>query len=110
VRDSAGLAAGERRANLAGSFVARPGRPVGDAVLVLVDDVVTSGATLTEAAAVLAAVLAAERSDGAVPVLAAVVAATPRPVPVTLRAGTRAAGADGRDRGADRLSVPEEGD
>ena len=42
--------------------------------LVLVDDVVTSGATLTEAAGVLAAVV----RPGGPPVLAAVVAATPR--------------------------------
>jgi predicted amidophosphoribosyltransferase len=77
VRDSAGLGAGERRANLAGSFASRTEPPPDDAVVVLVDDVVTSGATLTEAAAVLGA----QRSDGAVPVLAAVVAATPRPAP-----------------------------
>ncbi|WP_245177515.1 hypothetical protein [Geodermatophilus sp. DF01-2] len=75
-RDSAGLSAAQRRANLAGTFALRPGRrdvPAG-AVLVLVDDVVSSGATLTEAAAVLtpAAVPAG------LPVLAAVVAATPR--------------------------------
>ena len=72
-RDSASLSAAQRRANLAGTFVPRR-RPVQpEAVLVLVDDVVTSGATLTEAAAVLASV----RPDGP-PVLAAVVAATPR--------------------------------
>jgi predicted amidophosphoribosyltransferase len=76
VRDSAGLSAAQRRANLAGSFVrdgARPGPPPG-ALLVLVDDVVTSGATLTEAATALAA--GAGPDDP--PVLAAVVAATPR--------------------------------
>jgi orotate phosphoribosyltransferase-like protein len=50
--------------------------------VVLVDDVVTSGATLTEAAAALAGIGPA---DGP-PVLAAVVAATPR---ATLRSGTR---------------------
>jgi predicted amidophosphoribosyltransferase len=76
VRDSAGLSASQRRANLAGTFVRDPARPrpPSGALLVLVDDVVTSGATLTEAAAALAA--GAPR-DGA-PVLAAVVAATPR--------------------------------
>jgi predicted amidophosphoribosyltransferase len=74
VRDSAGLSAGERRVNLAGSFAARGEVPT-DGVLVLVDDVVTSGATLTEAAAALTA----GRGRGGVPVLAAVVAATPRP-------------------------------
>jgi predicted amidophosphoribosyltransferase len=76
VRDSAGLTAGQRRANLAGTFVPYlpVGRPPPGALLVLVDDVVTSGATLTEAAAALAA---AGRPDGP-PVVAAVVAATPR--------------------------------
>jgi predicted amidophosphoribosyltransferase len=76
VRDSAGLSAAQRRANLAGTFV--PGAEVDDvpagALLVLVDDVVTSGATLTEAAAALAAAGARD----ALPVVAAVVAATPR--------------------------------
>jgi predicted amidophosphoribosyltransferase len=86
LRDSAGLSADQRRANLAGTFVAaRHGPP--RALLVVVDDVVTSGATLTEAAAALAA---GARPDGP-PVLAAVVAATPRGEPrTTLRSGTRA--------------------
>jgi predicted amidophosphoribosyltransferase len=75
LRDSAGLSAAQRRANLAGTFVAS--RPPPGALLVIVDDVVTSGATLTEAAAVLAA---DGRPDGP-PVLAAVVAATPRSAP-----------------------------
>jgi predicted amidophosphoribosyltransferase len=87
LRDSAGLSAAQRRANLAGTFVAsdgRRGRPAG-ALLVLVDDVVTSGATLTEAAAVLAA----DRCPDDPPVLAAVVAATPRSGPgATPRNGT----------------------
>ena len=77
VRDSAGLTAEQRRANLAGSFVAIPGAGAAvpeDALVVLVDDVVTTGATLTEAAAALAAGL----PPGAPQVLAAVVAATPR--------------------------------
>jgi predicted amidophosphoribosyltransferase len=80
VRDSAGLSAVARRANLAGSFElvdAGSLRPIPGALLVLVDDVVTSGATLTEAAAALSAV----RRPGAPPVLAAVVAATPRRTP-----------------------------
>jgi predicted amidophosphoribosyltransferase len=72
VRDSAGLAAHERRANLAGSFAVRG--PLPDGLLVVVDDVVTSGATLTEAAAALSAA----RAPGGHPVVAAVVAATPR--------------------------------
>jgi predicted amidophosphoribosyltransferase len=77
VRDSAGLSAAARRANLAGSFEpAAPGslRLLPGGFLVLVDDVVTSGATLTEAAAALSAL---RRPDDP-PVLAAVVAATPR--------------------------------
>lgn len=76
VRDSAELSVAQRRANLAGTFALAPGvRGAGHGeLLVLVDDVVTSGATLTEAAAVLAPL---ERPDGP-PVLAAVVAATPR--------------------------------
>ena len=80
VQDSAALTAAQRRTNLAGTFVLDPGRarPGPGALLVLVDDVVTSGATLTEAAAVLADAEPA----GALPVVAAVVAATPRaPVP-----------------------------
>ncbi|MDP5182773.1 phosphoribosyltransferase family protein [Blastococcus sp. BMG 814] len=73
VRDSSGLSAAERRANLAGTFeVTGPHRPAGDLV-VLVDDVVTTGATLTEAARVLGGAPGA-----AGPVVAAVVAATPR--------------------------------
>lgn len=74
-RDSAELSAAQRRANLAGSFVVEPLRSVvrRGARLVVVDDVVTSGATLTEAAGAL------ERAfPGGPVVLAAVVAATPR--------------------------------
>ncbi|HEY0401273.1 MAG TPA: ComF family protein [Blastococcus sp.] len=72
-RDSAGLSAAARRANLAGTFRWTTA-PTSGALLVLVDDVVTSGATLTEAAAALAA----GTRPGDPPVLAAVVAATPR--------------------------------
>jgi predicted amidophosphoribosyltransferase len=76
VADSAGLSAGQRRANLAGTFLLAPGAAarLSDGPLVLVDDVVTSGATLTEAGAVLGALA----FPGGPPVLAAVVAATPR--------------------------------
>jgi predicted amidophosphoribosyltransferase len=71
VRDSAGLDAAQRRENLAGRFRALPaGLPPASRV-VLVDDIVSSGATLTEAARAL-------RSSADTPVLAAVVAATPR--------------------------------
>jgi predicted amidophosphoribosyltransferase len=87
VRDSAELSAGQRRANLAGTFALAPGAAARDAVLVLVDDVVTSGATLTEAGSVLAGLVPA----GGPPVLGAVVAATPR---------------ERRQRTADRLSGP----
>ena len=73
VRDSAGLSAVQRRGNLAGTFALAGTRPAG-CLLVLVDDVVSSGATLTEAAAVLGAGVC----PGDTPVLAAVVAATPR--------------------------------
>jgi predicted amidophosphoribosyltransferase len=75
-RDSADLSAAARRANLVGTF-ARAGdhrQAPSRSLLVLVDDVVTSGATLTEAAAALAA----GTGPGDPPVLAAVVAATPR--------------------------------
>lgn len=77
VRDSAELSAGQRRANLAGTFALAPGAAAGAGPLVLVDDVVTSGATLTEAGSVLGALAV----PGGPPVLAAVVAATPRQRP-----------------------------
>jgi predicted amidophosphoribosyltransferase len=84
VQDSAGLSAAQRRANLAGTFLLdrRVPAPGPHSLLVLVDDVVTSGATLTEAAAVLAGTAL----PGAPPVVAAVVAATPR----TTASGTSA--------------------
>jgi len=102
--DSAGLSVAQRRANLAGTVALRPGphRLPAGAVLVVVDDVVTSGATLTEAAAVLAP---AAGPDGP-PVLAAVVAATPRRAPAGGAPGARA----GRPAGSgDRLSGPGTG-
>jgi predicted amidophosphoribosyltransferase len=69
LRDSAGLGVAERAANLDRAMVAA--RPVGGAAAVLVDDIVTTGATLREAARALA--------DAGWPVVgAAVVAATPR--------------------------------
>lgn len=71
VADQSELGVGGRWANVAGAFRARP--VVADTV-VLVDDLTTTGASLTEAARALDAV-------GAPPVGCAVVAATPRLVP-----------------------------
>lgn len=98
VRDSAGLSVGERRANLAGSFTARP--TAAGPLLVLVDDVVTSGATLTAAAAALSG----ESLGIGPPVLAAVVATTPRSG-TRSRSGDRfGAGSEPSRRPPDRLS------
>ena len=52
VRDQAGLDARTRRANLAGGFRLRRRLPAGQPVVV-VDDLVTTGSSLTEAASVL---------------------------------------------------------
>ena len=71
-RDSAGLDARSRAENLADAFAARVAKP--DAAAIIVDDIVTTGATLREATRTLAA--------AGWPVLgAAVVAATPRRAP-----------------------------
>lgn len=79
-RDSAGLGAEERALNLAGAFAADGREPLPDgAVLVVVDDVVTTGTTLAQAALAL-------RSCGS-PVRAAAVAGTQRrgAAPVSIR-------------------------
>lgn len=75
-QDQAGLGAAARQRNLAGRFAARtgPARRARAAEVVLVDDVVTTGATLREAQRALEAV-------GVVPVGAAAVAATRRRSP-----------------------------
>lgn len=73
VADQAGLDHRERAVNLAGALVASPraARQLAGAHCVVVDDVVTTGATLSESARVL-------RAAGAASVVAATVAATRR--------------------------------
>jgi ComF family protein len=56
----ADLIAGERQANVRGAFALRPRVPIEDRIVVLVDDVCTTGATLNACAAVLIAAGAAE--------------------------------------------------
>ncbi|MGH3913351.1 MAG: phosphoribosyltransferase family protein, partial [Pseudonocardiaceae bacterium] len=69
VRDSVGLDRAARQANLAGRVLVRPaGLPGADRSVVLVDDVVTTGAT---AAACVAALLQAGVEVPAIVVLAA---------------------------------------
>ena len=67
--DQAGLGQLERQRNLAGAFAAAGRLPAGQ--VVVLDDIVTTGATLAEAVRALAA-------SGRTPVGAATVAATPR--------------------------------
>jgi predicted amidophosphoribosyltransferase len=80
VADQAGMGAGGRAANVAGAFGVRGiGRPLRRAAnppeVVLVDDIVTTGASLAEAARALS-------ECGVEALAAAVVAATPRRSPV----------------------------
>lgn len=71
VADQAGLDVTARAANLAGAMAPRSRIDVRRCVCVVADDVVTTGATVTEAARVL-------RAAGADEVRAVVIAATPR--------------------------------
>jgi predicted amidophosphoribosyltransferase len=75
VADQAGLTAAQRAVNLAGALTARPGAAelIRGASLVLIDDVVTTGATLAESARAL-------RAGGCRVAGAVVVAAVERPV------------------------------
>lgn len=85
VRDSAGLSAPDRAANLAGAFDATAERLRGPRrAVLLVDDLVTTGATLAEAARAL-------RRAGLPPVACAVVAHARRRLPPDLGVVTRGA-------------------
>jgi predicted amidophosphoribosyltransferase len=84
VLDSAGLGAAERVANLDGAMVAGPPRVPATPVLV-VDDIVTSGATIGETVRAL-------RASGWLVTGAAVVAATPRRSTGAALAGLRRSG------------------
>lgn len=70
-RDQAGLGAGARQANVSGAFKVRPKVDLTGRDVVVVDDILTTGATLAEAVRALLEV-------GQQPIGAAVVAATPR--------------------------------
>ncbi|WP_077063528.1 phosphoribosyltransferase family protein [Streptomyces sp. MP131-18] len=70
VADQSGLAAERRRANLAGALAVRSGALTSGDAVVLVDDLVTTGASLAEAAR-------AVRAAGGRPVGAAVIASPP---------------------------------
>lgn len=70
VLDNAGLNRRQRQVNLHGAFGVRPGAAVFDRSCIVVDDIVTTGASLHECARAL-------RAAGGRPVAAAVIASTP---------------------------------
>ncbi|MFI5766518.1 MULTISPECIES: ComF family protein [unclassified Streptomyces] len=80
VADQAGLGAAQRRENLAGALEARPGAlraAAGAARIVIVDDLVTTGSTLVEAARALRAAGIGVPGGASGAVLAAAVVAAP---------------------------------
>lgn len=88
-RPQPGLARPERRRNLAGALDWHGPRLATAGRVLLVDDVMTTGATLDEAAAVL-------RAAGAMQVVAVVAARTPAPVAAGEAAGTVGPAAEAR--------------
>ncbi|WP_369688378.1 ComF family protein [Actinomadura macra] len=95
VSDQAGLTVSERAANLAGALEAVPRAKVAGRRVVLVDDVITTGATLAEAARAL-------RAADAEVIGAATLAATQRRGAPTRQWGRGGGGANLRDRSSKR--------
>jgi predicted amidophosphoribosyltransferase len=81
VADQAGLSVAQRRANVDGAFAVRPHAAVAGRRVVVVDDIVTTGATALEAVRALI-------TEKAVVLGVAVIAATPRRTPVRTVADT----------------------
>jgi len=71
VQDQAGLGVEQRRTNVAGAFAVRPGASVAGRACLVVDDVVTTGASAAEAVRAL-------RRAGATVIAVAALCATPR--------------------------------
>lgn len=78
VADQAGLTADQRHANLSGALEANPRSDLSGRRIVLVDDIITTGASLAEAARAL-------RTAGAEVTAAATIATTPRRHPYRAR-------------------------